>query len=82
MDRMFESYRNDLTKLHERHGQIRFNVIEYKCKFPGIDPYDMARSLILDGYSVVFDDSSISYEENERKRARVHDLRGFEGRIK
>lgn len=80
MDRIFEHYRNELIKLHLAHGWVRFNVIEYTCSAPGLDPYDMARSLVTDGYSVVFDDSSISYRENEKKRARVHDISGFRRR--
>lgn len=72
MDRMFEWYKRDLVKLHEQHDQIRMIVIEYVCNAPKLDPIEMARSLVADGYKVVFDDSSIPLKENEKKRRRVY----------
>lgn len=50
------------------------NVIEYLCSFPSINPYKMAKSLKNSGYSVVFDDSSITKEENEKKRRKVEKI--------
>lgn len=73
--RMFEFYKNDLEKIGEEIGQVRMNVIEYVCSFPKINPYKMAASIVFDGFKVVFDDSSISQKENERKRKTVEKLR-------
>lgn len=50
------------------------NVIEYVCSFPKINPYKMAKALKTSGYNVVFDDSSISTEENEKKRRKVEKI--------
>lgn len=61
--RIFNTYKNRLSK----DGETRFNVVEYLCRFPKIDPYKMAASLINDGITVLFDDTSISQEENKRK---------------
>lgn len=69
--RIFNFYKKDLEKLGGMHGQIRFNVVEYVCYFPDINPFEMAKALMNDGYNVVFDDSSISAAENERKRRKV-----------
>lgn len=72
--RMFEFYKNDLERIGEEMGQVRMNVIEYVCSFPEINPYKMAAAIIFDGFKVVFDDSSISQKENERKRKAVEKL--------
>lgn len=70
--RMFEFYKNDLEKLGNEY--IRFNVIEYVCSFPQINPYKMAKSLKDSGYNIVYDDSSITKEENEKKRRKVEKI--------
>jgi hypothetical protein len=59
--KIFNHYKNRLNT----GGRTRFNVIQYLCKFPGIDPYEMAATLIKEGCQVVFDDSSISMTQNE-----------------
>ena len=66
--RMFEFYKSDLERLGKEVGFVRMNVVEYVCSFPKINPYKMAASIIFDGFKVVFDDSSISQEENARKQ--------------
>lgn len=73
-NRIFESYKRDLEKLGKQHGQLRMINIEYLCSFPKIDPYKMATTLALDGFHLVFDDSSISREENDKKRKKVEDM--------
>lgn len=72
--RMFEFYKNDLERLGEEMGRVRMNVIEYVCSFPKINPYKMAASIVSDGVKVVFDDSSISQKENEKKQKAVEKL--------
>ena len=72
--RMFDIYKKKLEKLGNDNGYIRMNVIEYLCSFPSINPYKMAKSLKNSGYSVVFDDSSITKEENEKKRRKVEKI--------
>lgn len=72
--RMFEFYKSDLERLGKEVGFVRMNVVEYVCSFPEINPYKMAATLIFDGFKVVFDDSSISQKENERKRKAVEKL--------
>ena len=67
--RIFDHYKARLTK--EGNGKTRFNVIQYLCGFPGINPYEMAAALIKDGVDVVFDDSSISKAANEAHRKAV-----------
>lgn len=72
--RIFDSYKKDLEKLGKEHGQIRMNCIEYVCSFPKINPFEMAKALKNSGYNVVFDDSSISKAENEKKRRKVENF--------
>lgn len=71
-NRIFDIYKNRLSKLGKEFGQIRFICIEYLCSFPKIDPYTMAKSLLSDGFKIVFDDSSISRQENEKKHRKVY----------
>lgn len=72
--RMFNIYKKDLEKLGKEHGQIRMNCIEYVCSFPKINPFKMAKALQNDGYTILFDDSSISRTENEKKRRKVEKI--------
>lgn len=72
--RMFNIYKKDLEKLGKENGYIRMNVIEYVCSFPKINPFKMAKTLKDDGYSILFDDSSISIAENERKRRKIEKI--------
>lgn len=72
--RMFNFYKKDLEKLGKEHGQIRIICIEYVCSFPKIDPFKMAKALKDDGYNILFDDSSISRAENEKKRRKVEKI--------
>jgi hypothetical protein len=69
--RIFNLYKKDLEKLGKEHGQIRMICIEYVCSFPKINPFKMAKALKDSGYNVVFDDSSISRAENEKKKRKV-----------
>lgn len=69
--RMFNFYKKDLEKLGKEHGQIRMICIEYACSFPKINPFEMAKTLKDDGYNILFDDSSISRAENEKKRRKI-----------
>jgi hypothetical protein len=55
-------------------GWTRFNVIEYRCSFPNLDPYRMAAELTLDGIKVYFDDSSITLKANKEKERDVNNL--------
>ncbi len=50
---------------------IRFNTIQYLCRSPGIDPVEMAVSFRKDGYTILFDDRSISERENKAHEAAV-----------
>ena len=71
-NRIFHFYKNDLMRLGEKHGQLRMIVIEYVCSFPKIDPFKMAKELVFESFDIVFDDSSISIKENERKKRKVY----------
>lgn len=70
-NRIFNHYKNDLIKLYKQYGSIRFNVIQYVCSFPKIDPFRMAHTLMMGNYNVVFDDSSITKKENEKLKKQV-----------
>lgn len=72
--RMFNIYKKDLEKLGKENGYIRMNVIEYVCSFPKINAFEMAKTLKDDGYNILFDDSSISRTENEKKRRKVEKI--------
>lgn len=72
--RMFNFYKKDLEKLGKEHGQIRMICIEYVCSFPKINPFEMAKALQNDGYTILFDDSSISIAENEKKRRKIEKI--------
>ena len=71
-ERIFDFYKRDLIKLtNNNENPIRFICIEYTCSFSKINPFEMAKALKNDGYNIVFDDSSISQKENDRKRKAV-----------
>lgn len=70
-NRIFAHYKNDLAKFNSKYGQIRFNVVQYDCSFPKINPFKMAAALISEGYNVVFDDSSITERENKKLKKQV-----------
>lgn len=72
--RMFNFYKKDLEELGKEHGQIRMICIEYVCSFPKINPFEMAKTLKDDGYNILFDDSSISRAENEKKRRKIEKI--------
>lgn len=72
--RIFEFYKKDLEKLGKEHKKIRMICIEYTCHFPKIDPFKMAAALSHDGHKILFDDSSISAEENKRKERKLEKL--------
>ena len=72
--RMFAIYKRDLIRTAKISGtpqELRYNCIQYLCQFPGIDPAEMAASLQNDGFTILFDDSSISAKENAANRASV-----------
>lgn len=76
-ERIFQHYKNRLiNEVRNASGneKIRFNVIEYLCSFPKIDPFVMGASIINEGITILFDDSSISSEENRRKERQVKKL--------
>lgn len=72
--RIFNFYKKDLEKLAGKGGWVRMNCIEYVCKCPKINPFKMAKALQNDGYTILFDDSSISIERNEKKRRKVEKM--------
>lgn len=69
-NRIFNLYKKDLKKLNT-NNQIRFNVVQYTCSFPKINPFKMAAVLISEGHNIVFDDSSITIQENKRLEKQV-----------
>ena len=72
--RIFNFYKKDLEKLGKEHGQIRMICIEYVCSFPKINPFEIAKALKDGGYNILFDDSSISRAENEKKRRKIEKI--------
>lgn len=73
--RMFEIYKNKLLKeciVPDSDNNIRFLSIEYLCQYPKINPVEMAKSLISNGCKILFDDTSISQVENDKKRKSVY----------
>ena len=69
---MFEHYREILRRIGDNNDdRIRYLVIEHVCNIPRISPVKMARNLLLDGYKILYDDSSISKIENNRKKMMV-----------
>ena len=76
-ERVFNHYKNDLKNTANRSRQaeiLRFNVIELVCYYPKISPFEMAASLVKDGFTILYDDSSISTTENRRKENQVKKL--------
>lgn len=71
--RMFDHYKRRLiTECNNNLHGIRFNCVQYLCSFPGIDPVEMAASLQNDGFTILYDDSSISRRENVAHQAAVN----------
>ncbi len=76
-ERVFQHYKNILIKeTRDTSGNknLRFCVIEYLCNFPQIDPYKMAASIVKDGITILFDDSSISKIQNDIKRKKLNKM--------
>ncbi len=76
-ERIFQHYKNRLTtevRNASKNENIRFNVVEYLCGFPKIDPFVTTASLVKDGISILYDDTSISKKENEMKKRKVEKL--------
>lgn len=73
--RIFNFYKEELEKLSSESRKIRMICIEYACSFPKINAYKMASSLLASGYNIVFDDSSISKRENDKKGKIVENWR-------
>lgn len=73
-ERVFNHYKNDLLKLADMpnmNGTLRFIGIEYVCNFPKINPYIMGASLLKEGITIVYDDSTINKSKNEKKEKKV-----------
>lgn len=75
-ERIFNHCKNRLTTEADgrKSESVRFNVIEYLCNFPQIDPFMMAVSIIKDGITILFDDTSISKKDNQAKERKVNKL--------
>lgn len=74
-ERMFNHYKQYIMSGDKPvKNTTRFNVIEYLCRCPEINPYEMAASILKDGWKINFDDSSITTEENNIKRRKVERL--------
>jgi hypothetical protein len=74
-ERMFLHYKQRIMSGDRPiKNTTRFNVIEYLCSFPKINPYEMAASILKEGWTINYDDSSICINENEIKRRRVEKL--------
>ena len=69
--KMFNIYKKDLEKLSKDNNSMRFVCIEYLCSFPKINPYKMAAALSADGIKIIYDDSTISAKENNKKERKV-----------
>ena len=71
---MFEAYKRRLME-GAQPGEVkqwtRYNVVQYLCSSPKLDPDEMAAALIREGVDVRFDDSSISAEDNAKHQRRV-----------
>lgn len=70
-ERIFNFYKKDLEKLGAEKKEIRFICIEYICRFPKINPYEMAAACANDNFKIIYDDSGISTSENRRKERKA-----------
>jgi len=72
---MFEAYKRRIMTDDAQPGKIkqwtRYNVVQYLCSFPKLDPDEMAAALIREGVEIRFDDSSISAADNAKHQRRV-----------
>jgi hypothetical protein len=72
---MFEAYKRRLMTDDTQPGKVkqwtRYNVIQYLCSFPKLDPDEMAAALMREGVEIRFDDSSISAADNAKHQRRV-----------
>jgi hypothetical protein len=73
--RIFNAYKQRITTNNgPRHNTTRFNVVEYLCRYPEINPYEMAANILKEGWTIEYDDSSISEKDNDAKRRKVEIL--------
>ena len=72
---MFETYKRYLMTDGTQPGKVkqwtRYNVVQYLCSFPKLDPDEMAAALVREGVEIRFDDSSISAADNAKRQRRV-----------
>jgi len=72
---MFEIYKRHLMTDSAQPGKVkqwtRYNVVQYLCSFPKLDPDEMAAALVREGVEIRFDDSSISAADNAKHQRRV-----------
>ena len=67
--RVFNFYKKELITSAFEAGKVRFLCIEYVCNNSKyVNPYDLAVSLRKDGFEILYNDSSITPKENERKK--------------
>lgn len=75
---IFQAYKRRIMTEGLKPGEVkqstRYNVIQYLCSFPHLDPDEMAAAIIREGVTVAFDDSSISQRENAAHERRVRRL--------
>lgn len=72
--RIFNHYKNDLLKLADMpniNRTLRFIGIEYVCNVPKINPFVMGANLLKEGITIVYDDTTISKRENQKKEKKV-----------
>ena len=71
----FEAYKRRIMTEGLKPGEVkqstRYNVIQYLCSFPKLDPDEMAAALMREGVEIRFDDSSISAADNAKHQRRV-----------
>ena len=76
---VFERYEMDLIMLAARDippDTLRFNVVEYVCRAPKIDPIKMGKALVDEGIEIVFDEKRRSSAYSLSKcRTRPHHTR-------
>lgn len=70
--RLLDYYFRELERTGDScNKQIRFICVEHQCRLSDIDPFKIVADLKQKGYTLVFDDASISHNENVQKYKKV-----------
>lgn len=69
-EEMFAHYKDYILKGDRVEHPIRFNVVQYVCSFPAIDPYEMAAAIVRGGYQIAYETRQLARKKTQNTQER------------